>query len=36
MGVPGGTIFPYAIAFDSAGHVYLTDTWDNRVLVLTP
>jgi DNA-binding beta-propeller fold protein YncE len=40
MGVPDGaagtqTIFPFAVAFGSGDAVYLTDTWNNRVLVLT-
>jgi DNA-binding beta-propeller fold protein YncE len=39
MGVPsvGGsqTIYPFAIAFDSSGHAFLSDIWNNRVLVLT-
>jgi DNA-binding beta-propeller fold protein YncE len=29
------TIFPFAITFGSGNDVYLTDTWNNRVLVLT-
>ncbi len=40
MGVPDSyegnqTIFPFAIAFGSGDDVYLSDTWNNRVLVLT-
>ena len=29
------TIYPFAVAFGSGDDVYLSDTWNNRVLVLT-
>ena len=40
IGVPDGaqgnqTIYPFAVAFGSDSTVYLSDTWNNRVLVLT-
>ena len=40
MGVPDSaqgnqTIYPFAVAFGFGDDVYLTDTWNNRVLVLT-
>jgi sugar lactone lactonase YvrE len=39
IGVPAingtQTIYPYTVAFDSSDNVYLTDIWNNRVLVLT-
>jgi sugar lactone lactonase YvrE len=39
IGVPAingtQTIYPYTVAFDSSNNVYLTDIWNNRVLVLT-
>ncbi len=40
LGVPDNTagtqtIYPFAVAFGSGNDVYLSDTWNNRVLVLT-
>ena len=40
IGVPDNaqgnqTIYPFAVAFGSGDDVYLSDTWNNRVLVLT-
>ena len=40
IGVPstpdaGQTIYPFQIAFDSNDNVYVSDVWNNRVLVLT-
>ena len=40
LGVPDNTagnqtIYPFAVAFGSGDDVYLSDTWNNRVLVLT-
>jgi sugar lactone lactonase YvrE len=36
IGVPGNsTIYPFAIAFDGSGRAFLSDIWNNRVLLLS-
>ncbi|MFI5285496.1 MAG: NHL repeat-containing protein [Candidatus Dormibacteria bacterium] len=39
MGIPtvpaDSVIFPFALTFDSSNHVYLSDIWNDRVVVLT-